>query len=142
MVLVTLAGPREKFWGVLLQRSAAGVCVRGIDLNCFDDFAAQVCAGEPVSPGEVFFPMHRVERVELDAANGAVASLGQRFQARTGRAPAALLGSLHLMLPLGVSLAAAQAGVIAATLSAVENDVRRAAAILGIGAHQIRSLLR
>lgn len=85
MVLVSLNAPREKFWGRILALSTAGLSVRGIDLNSFEDFAAQVRAGDPVSAAAVFFPMHRIERIELDARNGDIPSLGDRFQAKTGR---------------------------------------------------------
>jgi hypothetical protein len=85
MVLVTLNNPREKFWGAVLEISAAGLSLRGIDLNSFDDFAGQVKAGEPAMAGAVFFPMHRVERMELDAINGEFPSLVQRFAEKTGK---------------------------------------------------------
>ena len=32
-VLVTLSDPREKFWGVLLEVTAAGISLRGLDLT-------------------------------------------------------------------------------------------------------------
>lgn len=90
-VLLSLASPREKFWGVLLELAPAGVTVRGIDLNSFDDFAALVRRGEPASAAIVFFPMHRVERMEIDAPNGDLPSLAQRFEAASGKAAALLL---------------------------------------------------
>ena len=42
-------------------------------------------AGEEVTPNAVFFPMHRVERIELDARNGEIPSLQSRFALKTGR---------------------------------------------------------
>ncbi len=84
MVLVTLREPREKFWGAVLEITAAGVGVSGINLTAFDDFTSQLRDGEPVSPGVVFFPMHRVERIELDQANGEIPSLRQKFLAKCG----------------------------------------------------------
>lgn len=85
IVLVSLNTPREKFWGALLEVSPAGLSLRGIDLNSLEDFARQVKSGEPVTPGAVFFPMHRVERMELDARNGDIPSLCERFFSKTGR---------------------------------------------------------
>src|SRR5262245_25952594 len=85
IVLVTLNTPREKFWGALLELSPAGISLRGIDLNSLEDFARQVKSGDAVSPGAVFFPMHRVERMELDARNGDIPSLCERFFAKTNR---------------------------------------------------------
>ena len=84
-VLVMLNAPREKFWGVLVALNAAGVTVRGVDLNSYEEAARQVRAGEPVGAATVFFPMHRVERVELDEAAGELPSLTERFRALSGR---------------------------------------------------------
>jgi hypothetical protein len=92
VVLVTLNTPREKFWGVVLELTTAGLGVRGIDLNSFDDFARLVREGEPVAAGAVFFPMHRVERIELDTRNGSIPSLTERFASKSGRDFAELLG--------------------------------------------------
>ncbi len=83
MVVVTLHSPKEKFWGTLLELSVAGVSVCGADLNAFDEFVALVKAGE-ASPSLVFFPMHRVERIELDARNGVIPSLAEQFAEKTG----------------------------------------------------------
>lgn len=84
-MLATLNGPREKFWGTILELTMAGVGMRGIDLNSFDDFARLIRDGEPVSATAVFFPMHRVERIEVDSRNGDIPSLCERFLAKTGR---------------------------------------------------------
>jgi len=92
IVLVTLNAPREKFWGSVLDIHPAGLSLRGIDLNYFDDFAALVRAGDPVGPAAVFFPMHRVERVELDARSGDFPSLQDRFREKTGRSILTLFG--------------------------------------------------
>ena len=79
VVLVTLREPREKFWGAVLDVSAAGVEMSGIGLAAFDDFTHQLRDGEQVTAAVVFFPMHRVERIELDIANGEIPSLRQKF---------------------------------------------------------------
>ena len=92
IVLVTLNTPREKFWGAVLTISPSGISIRGIDLNSFEDFARLVKAGENVTPASVFFPMHRVERIELDARNGDIPSLAERFENRTGRRLESLSG--------------------------------------------------
>jgi len=85
VVLVTLNHPREKFWGAVLAISPAGISIRGLDLNSFEDFSRQVLGGEPVAPHMVFFPMHRIERMEVDVRNGEIPSLSERFEARTSR---------------------------------------------------------
>lgn len=84
LVVVSLNSPREKFWGALLSMSVAGVTLRGIMLEALDDFARQLKVGDSADPGLVFFPMHRVERVELDIRSGDVPSLAERFFARSG----------------------------------------------------------
>ena len=92
MVLVTLNTPREKYWGSVLDISPSGIAMRGIDLNSFEDFARLIKSGENATPASVFFPMHRVERIELDARNGDIPSLSERFENRTGQEFAALAG--------------------------------------------------
>src|SRR5437868_2206513 len=86
VVVVTLNMPREKFWGALLALSPAGASLRGIDLNSLDDFARQVRDGDQVDANVVFFPMHRIERIESDARNGDIPSLQERFENKAGRA--------------------------------------------------------
>jgi hypothetical protein len=93
MVVVTLANPREKFWGAILALSAEGLSLRGIELASFEDLVALVKDGEPFSLGVVFFPMHRVERMELDLPDGSIPSLSQRFTAKTGLDPATMLSA-------------------------------------------------
>lgn len=91
VVLVSLRDPREKFWGAVLEITIAGVGVSGINLTAFDDFTSQLRAGEPASPSIVFFPIQRVERIELDRANGDIPSLRQRFLAQCGLPAEAVL---------------------------------------------------
>ena len=62
----------------------AGVSLRGIDLHSMDDFSLLVRNGEAASATVIFFPMHRVERIELDVRNGELPSLAEQFTARTG----------------------------------------------------------
>jgi hypothetical protein len=93
MVIVTLGNPRDKFWGMILSLATEGLSLSGIELASFDDLVVMVKDGESFSPAVVFFPMHRIERVELDLPDGSLPSLSQRFSAKTGFHPAALLGS-------------------------------------------------
>ena len=92
MVVVTLGNPRDKFWGMILGLAPEGLSMSGIELASFDDFVVMVREGESFSPAVVFYPMHRIERIELDLPDGSLPSLSQRFSAKTGLDPAALLG--------------------------------------------------
>lgn len=93
MVIVTLGNPRDKFWGMILSLAPEGLSLSGIELASFEDLVVMVKDGESFSPAVVFFPMHRIERVELDLPDGSLPSLSQRFSAKTGLPPTALLES-------------------------------------------------
>ncbi len=96
IVIATLSNPREKFWGAILQLSPVGLSMRGVDLSSFDIFVSQIRDGEPLAAGVMFFPMHRVERLELDLPEGTLPSLAQRFAQKTGQDPAPILVSEFL----------------------------------------------
>ncbi|HXG67562.1 MAG TPA: hypothetical protein VNO70_20840 [Blastocatellia bacterium] len=84
-VVVYLHSPREKLWGVLKELNAAGVFMRGIDLNTFDDWTQMVARGERnIGLTHVFLPMWRVERVNLDETIDDIPSLADRFFERVG----------------------------------------------------------
>jgi hypothetical protein len=91
MVVVTLGNPRDKFWGMILSLAGEGLSISGIELASFEDLVVMVKDGESFTPAVVFFPMHRIERIELDLPDGALPSLSQRFSAKTGRDPATTL---------------------------------------------------
>jgi len=86
IVIVSLASPKEKIWGQLLQLDTQGVTVRGIELNSFDDFVRQIVSREECTVGmtQVFYPMYRVERVALDESCGSIPSLSERFHSLVG----------------------------------------------------------
>src|SRR3954447_1427138 len=91
MVIATLSNPREKFWGMILALAAEGLSLSGAELASFEDLAVMVRDGEPFTPAVVFFPMHRIERVELDLPDGNLPSLSERFLSKTGLQPSAAL---------------------------------------------------
>ena len=93
VVIATLCSPREKFWGMILALAPAGLSLSGAELASFEDLTVMVRDGEPFTPAVVFFPMHRIERVELDLPDGSLPSLSQRFLSKTGLEPAEVLGS-------------------------------------------------
>jgi hypothetical protein len=85
-VLIVLHSPREKCWGMLDEISQAGIFLRGLDLNAFDDWVSSIVHAEPfVGFGDLFFPMWRVERISKDEAAGGVPSLCEQVAKRTGR---------------------------------------------------------
>ena len=87
IIVVSLHSPKERIWGELLEMNVAGVTLRGIDLNSFDDFVRQARdpEGDLVGLPTVFFPMIRVERIALDEARGSVPSLAETFEHKVGR---------------------------------------------------------
>ncbi len=94
LVIVSLANPREKVWGLLLGLDPAGITLRGIELDSFDDFVRQVVGREESTVGmtTVFYPMHRVERIAADEASGLIPSLADRFQQKVGTTVREYLG--------------------------------------------------
>jgi hypothetical protein len=86
IVLVTLQGPREKYFGAVLALAPFGLVFCGISLESIDDFLAQLRDGEPVRPAKLFFPMHRIERLEIDQSSGDVPSVSDRILRKSGRA--------------------------------------------------------
>lgn len=85
-VLVVLHSPREKCWGLLHEISAAGILMRGLDLNAFDDWTQSVAHDEPfLGLTDLFFPMWRVERLTRDESSHGLPSLAEQFERRTGR---------------------------------------------------------
>ncbi len=86
IVIISLTSPKEKIWGQLLSLNAAGVTVRGMDLGSFDDFIRQILAQEESAVGlaQVFYPMHRIERIARDEPCGSIPSLADRFREKIG----------------------------------------------------------
>lgn len=93
IVVATLNNPREKFWGMVLDLAPEGISLCGVELASFEDLITMVKEGEAFTASVIFFPMHRVERIELDLPDGSIPSLSQRFTSKTGQAPASILSS-------------------------------------------------
>lgn len=87
LVLVNLVNPKEKFFGVLRALSAAGVTMRAVNLDSFDDWIHQIARGEEseIEMITMFVPLFRVERIFLDEPAGAIRSYSERFRDVTGR---------------------------------------------------------
>jgi hypothetical protein len=85
-VVIVLHSPREKYWGILVRIKSAGVFLRGVDLNAFDDWLTALVHNDPFSGFEdLFFPMWRVERISRDESSSGIPSLCDQFEHRTGR---------------------------------------------------------
>ncbi len=93
VVLVHLANPREKFWGLLEHCDASGVTVRGLAVEGFEDWLHEIVreASPTFSPSTVFFPLQRVERISLDESIGEAISLSERFRRAVRKDPRSYL---------------------------------------------------
>lgn len=94
LVIVNLVQPKEKFFGVLRALSAAGVTMRAVNLDSFDDWIHQIARTEEaeIEMVTMFAPLFRVERIFLDEPAGVVKSYSQRFEDVVGRPVADYLG--------------------------------------------------
>jgi hypothetical protein len=92
-VIIYLHSPREKLWGVLIDLNQAGVFLRGIDLNTFDDWTQMIVRGERnIGLTHMFLPMWRVERVTLDETVDDIPSMADKFYSRVGISISEYLG--------------------------------------------------
>jgi hypothetical protein len=87
LVILNLVNPKEKFFGVLSALSPAGVTVRAINLDSFDDWIHQIARNEDpdLDLMTMFVPLFRVERIFLDEASGSIKSYSQRFNEVVGK---------------------------------------------------------
>jgi hypothetical protein len=87
LVIVNLVNPKEKFFGVLSALSPAGVTIRAINLDSFEDWIHQIARDEDpdLDLMTMFVPLFRVERIFLDEPSGSIKSYGQRFEETVGR---------------------------------------------------------
>jgi hypothetical protein len=85
IIIAVLQNPREKVIGVLHEINAAGVFVRGIDLNAFEDFTQAIIKSEQFfGMNDNFFPMWRIERIAKDESSMDLPSMQEQFTRRTG----------------------------------------------------------
>ena len=94
LVIVNLVNPKEKLFGLLTSLSTAGVTLRGINLDAFEDWIRQIAHREEaeLDVTTMFFPLFRVERIFLDEPAGSIQSYGQRFRDVTGMSILTYLG--------------------------------------------------
>ncbi|MDX1502195.1 MAG: hypothetical protein R3325_07515 [Thermoanaerobaculia bacterium] len=86
IVVIHLAEPSEKLWGLLTRLDGLGAVLRGIPLDSVDTWMLEVAGGETPSLGlsTVFVPMARIAKIYLDEATGQVPSYRERFEERVG----------------------------------------------------------
>jgi hypothetical protein len=86
IIVVNLASPVHRFFGRLIDLNPAGITIRGIDLDAFEDWTNHVAGREEsgVKPATTFFPLYRIEKMILDENNGVIPSLSNAFLARVG----------------------------------------------------------
>ena len=94
LVVVNLVNPKEKFFGVLRSITAAGVTIRAINLDSFDDWVRQLSREEEadIQMVTMFIPLFRVERISLDEPSGTIRSYSQLFESVVGRTIGEYLG--------------------------------------------------
>ncbi len=96
LIIVNLINPKEKFFGVLRALSPAGVTLRAVNLDSFDDWVRQIARGEEgdIEMVTMFVPLFRVERIFLDEPVGMIKSYTQRFEEVVGKGVAEYLDQL------------------------------------------------
>ena len=93
-MIINLVNPKEKFFGVLTALSPAGLTMRAINLDSFDDWVREVARGDESNLDLItmFVPLFRVERLFLDEPLGAIKSYAQRFEDSVGTPLAKYVG--------------------------------------------------
>src|SRR3954468_3669166 len=86
LIIANLVNPKEKFFGVLMALSAAGITMRGINLDSFEDWIHQIARNEEPDLDLItmFVPLFRVELIFLDDPSGSIKSYSQRFEQVAG----------------------------------------------------------
>lgn len=85
IIIVIVHNPREKILGVLHEINSAGVFLRGIDLNYFDEWVKAIKNDEPILPmQDLFYPMWRIERLSRDEEAHGLPSMANQFAQKTG----------------------------------------------------------
>lgn len=92
-VVAYLRDPRERCWGILLGLETAGVWLRGVDMNAFEDWARSIAAGrdDGVTASTLFIPHLRIEKIVVDEDYASVPSMNRKLQEMTGRKAEELL---------------------------------------------------
>ena len=86
IIVVDLENPREKHLGALLELSPAGLWIKGINLDSFDQWLREVVenSSQTVAAATSFFPMLRIGRITLDQSTGGIPSYEEIVLQRLG----------------------------------------------------------
>lgn len=85
IVVLHLHTPKEKVWGELVALNGAGITIRGVGLTFFEELLRAAATGdESAALSTSFYPMYRVERMDMDESRPGAPSLADRFQQRLG----------------------------------------------------------
>ena len=86
IIVVDLENPREKHLGALLDLSPAGLWIKGINLDSFDQWLREVLEdfSQTAAVGTSFFPMLRIARISLDQSTGGIPSYEEMVRQRLG----------------------------------------------------------
>ncbi len=97
IVILTLHSPKEKIWGELIALTPAGITIRGVNVNSFDELLGQIGSGESGTGAlaTTFYPAHRVEKMSQDETIGDIPSLAERFERKVGLTLLDFLGAGH-----------------------------------------------
>jgi len=93
VVVVSCSGPKEKFWGVLLDLTVAGATMRGIPVDACEDWLRQHASegSSMIGPATIFLPAHRLDRIEIEESSDAVECFADRFRRVVRRDPREVL---------------------------------------------------
>lgn len=93
VVILYLQNPRERYWGAVRGLDGTGVVLQGSEIGGFEAWMRQVASGDTdVLPSLQYFPLHRIEKILVDAASGGAPSLAEQFEQRIGRSLWSVLG--------------------------------------------------
>ena len=85
-VIAVLHTPRERLLGIIDEINPAGISIRSIDLEYFDDWCRSIASGDRhLGMSDNFYPMWRVERLSRDESSGEVTAMYEQFRERTGQ---------------------------------------------------------
>ena len=83
---IHLTDPVERLWGRLIRLSNAGVIMRGIDVKEIEAFKYQFRKQEKeVFPQTAFFPMRRVQKMDIDEPLDQLPSVIEALVEATGK---------------------------------------------------------